>query len=189
MILAEQDTEPGGSLLTERSTIDGEPASLWVERVAGGTHSLANVEVMVRTTVFGYYDHNILERAGASAGGEHGARERYWRIEAGRVTLAAGALERPIPFPDNDRPGIMLASAVRAYLNRWAVRAGSRAVVFANNDDGFSTARDLHQAGMAVTLVDSREDAELPRAFTGWTCASTAAARSWAARAASACRR
>ena len=167
VILAEQDIELGGSLLTDRSTIDGEPASLWVDRIAGELESLDNVEVMARTTVFGYYDHNILGALERLPAAEHAPRERYWRIEAGRVTLAAGALERPIPFPDNDRPGIMLASAVRAYLNRWAVRAGTRAVVFANNDDGFATARDLSQAGMAVTLVDSRDDAELPRALTG----------------------
>jgi sarcosine oxidase subunit alpha len=87
----------------------------------------------------------------------------FWRIAARRAILCAGALERPIAFPDNDRPGVMLAGAVRAYLHRWAV-APRRAVVFTNNDDGWRTAADLTAAGVEVAaLVDTRPDATPPR--------------------------
>ena len=64
-------------------------------------------------------------------------RQRLWRIVAKRCVLAAGALERPLVFGGNDRPGVMLAGAVRTYLNRFAVAPGRRAVVFTNNDDGW----------------------------------------------------
>ena len=90
----------------------------------------------------------------------HLPRECFWRIVAGRTILAAGALERPIAFPDNDRPGIMLASAVRTYLNRYGVAPGSRVTVFANNDAARPTARDLMAAGVKVAaIIDTRPDA------------------------------
>ena len=88
-------------------------------------------------------------------------RECFWRIVAKRAILCAGALERPIAFPNNDRPGIMMAGAVRAYLNRWGVAPGRRSTVFGNNDDAHRTARDLTAAGVeVVAVIDSRADAE-----------------------------
>ena len=74
-------------------------------------------------------------------------------VRAKRVVLATGAIERPLVFGDNDRPGVMLASAVSAYLNRWAVRPGSQAVVFTNNDGAYRTALDLHAAKVPVAAV------------------------------------
>jgi hypothetical protein len=80
-------------------------------------------------------------------------RQTLWRIYAKRAILAGGATERPIAFENNDRPGVMLAGALRAYANRWGVAAGDRVAVFTNNDDGLRTARDLHAKGVDVAAV------------------------------------
>ena len=92
--------------------------------------------------------------------------ETYWRIVAKRSVLAAGALERPVAFRDNDRPGIMTAGAVRAYLNRWGVSAGRNVTIFGNTDDIHRTARDLLDAGVHVAaVIDSRHDAPLSKDY------------------------
>jgi sarcosine oxidase, subunit alpha len=123
------------------------------------------VRLLTRTTVFGYYDHNYLvavqrrtNHLGAAAPA-HRARERIWHIRAGRVILATGAHEQPIAFAGNDRPGVMLAGAARAYLDRYGVVAGRRAVVFTNDDGALLAARELAAAGVAiVAVVDPRAD-------------------------------
>src|SRR5258708_40048012 len=88
---------------------------------------------------------------------ERGARPRLWHIRAGSVVLATGALERPLAFADNDRPGIMLASAAETYVNRFGVMPGRRAVLFANNDDAYRSAASLAAAGIVIAaIVDLR---------------------------------
>ncbi len=166
-ILLDEGDRPGGSLLGERLDLDGAPALDWVEDMVATLAERPETRVLTRTTAFGIYDGNLvgaLERVS-----DHLAtptpfvpRQRYWRIRAGRVVCATGALERPLVFGDNDRPGVMLASAVRTYVNRYGVALGRRAVVFATNDDGYRTALDLHAAGIAVAaVVDARgEDGE-----------------------------
>ena len=122
---------------------------------------MPNVTLMPRTTVFGWYDGNIfgaLERVNdhVAVPPPYEPRQRYWRIIAKRAVLAAGAEERPIVFGGNDLPGVMLASAMRTYANRYAVAAGKSVVVFTNNDSGYRTARDLNAHGVAVE-VDRRQ--------------------------------
>src|SRR6185312_16686398 len=105
------------------------------------------------TTVFGRYDGNYLMAA------ERGARQRLWHIRARKIVLATGAIERPLVFPGNDRPGIMLAGAVETYVNRFAVAPGRRAVLFTNNDDAYHTAAAVKAAGVAVVaIVDLRSE-------------------------------
>ena len=122
-----------------------------------------NVRLMPRTTVTGAYDGGMfgaLERVNQHRArrGEGAPLECFWRIAAKQSILAAGALERPVAFANNDRPGIMTAGAVRAYLNRWGVAPGKQVAVFGNNDDAHRTARDLAAAGVHVAaLIDSRE--------------------------------
>ncbi|MBI4184107.1 MAG: sarcosine oxidase subunit alpha family protein [Proteobacteria bacterium] len=163
VMLADEQAEFGGALLSEGDEIDGRPALEWVGRAAAELASLPEVVPLPRATVFGYYDHNYLAIAERRAdhlgpGAPPGlARRRLWRVRARRVVLATGAHERPLVFADNDRPGVMLASAVRAYLNRYAVAPGRRAVVFTNNDDAYRTAFDLADAGIELAaVVDAR---------------------------------
>ncbi|MGW3992143.1 2Fe-2S iron-sulfur cluster-binding protein [Amycolatopsis sp. NPDC004772] len=117
------------------------------------------VRFLSRTTAFGIYDDGFvlaLERRGEPP--ERISRQRVWRIRAKRIVVATGAHERPIVFPDNDRPGIMLASAARTYLNRYGVLAGRRVVVFTTNDSAYEAASDLAAAGAEIVrIVDARE--------------------------------
>jgi len=165
VLLCDEDFEPGGSLLGERTALDGEAAATWVAATVAELRRLDNVRLLARTAVFGYYDHNTLGavqqlRDHLDAPAAETPRERLWTLEAGRVILATGAHERPIAFAGNDRPGVMLASAARAYVNRFAVRPGTRAVVFGNNDDIQTTADDLEAAGIDIAAVlDARPPA------------------------------
>ena len=147
VILAEADRELGGALL--RRSMEAE----WLTRVCAELAALPDVRVLTDTVVFGRYDGNFLMAE------ERGARSRLWHIRSRRVVLASGAIERPLIFPGNDRPGTMLASAVETYVNRYAVAPGRRAVLFANNDDAYHTAAALKAAGVAIAaIVDPRAD-------------------------------
>uniref|UniRef100_UPI003B51A4E1 sarcosine oxidase subunit alpha family protein n=1 Tax=Roseovarius indicus TaxID=540747 RepID=UPI003B51A4E1 len=164
VVLAEEDVRTGGRLNAETFEVDGVPGRVWAEEVTRELAAMENVRILTRTTVTGAYDHGTygaLERLSPANAAKKGApRECFWRIVAKRAVLAAGALERPIAFQNNDRPGIMNASAVRAYVNRWCVSPGQSVAVFGNNDDAHRTAADLLEAGVHVSaLVDARHDA------------------------------
>jgi sarcosine oxidase subunit alpha len=166
VILADEQMEPGGRFLGERSIVGGRPAVAWVRDAVAELARLPEVRRLPRTTVFGYYDHNYLaalERVTdhlGPAADPRLPRHRLWTIRAREAVLATGGIERPLVFADNDRPGVMLAAAVRTYVNRFAVAPGRRAVVVTNNDDAYRTALDLHAAGLAVgAVVDVRAEA------------------------------
>ena len=179
VIIADERGEPGGSLLYERVSLDGEPAGDWLRKTVVELAGYPEVTLLPRSTVFGYYDQNFLtvvercrtdvegcqtedgtaqagQRGPGGSGGRGEIRQRLWRVRAKRVILAGGACERPLVFPNNDRPGVMLASSVSEYIHRYAVRLGRRAVVFTNNDGGYQTALDLAGAGAHALIVDSR---------------------------------
>ncbi|SFJ70781.1 sarcosine oxidase subunit alpha family protein [Celeribacter neptunius] len=169
VILADEDFSLGGRLTMESDTLDEAEAAAWIASVKAELESLPNVRIMTRTTVFGVYDHGIfgaVERV-ADHLKEPGAkvRQTLWRITAKRAVLAAGATERHIPFADNDRPGVMMAGAMRAYANRWAAspvkRDGDAIAIFTNGDDGHRTAMDLIAKGANVLgVIDARAGAE-----------------------------
>jgi heterotetrameric sarcosine oxidase alpha subunit len=165
VILAEEDAQPGGRLLSERHEINGSHGVEWAAAVAGELRSLPNVRFLARTTVFGVYDgqeYGAVERVSDHLAEplEGQPRQRLWKIVARRAILATGAIERPIVFGGNDRPGVMMASAVSTYLNRYAAVPGKRAVVFTSTDSGWSTAHDLIESGITVAaVVDSRPTA------------------------------
>ena len=161
-LLVDENKDFGGSLRYRDATIDGRPAQAWLDGGLAELRQCPNATLLTRATAFGYYDHNlvaVLERRTdhLPPGSSPAARQCLWRVRARRVVLATGALERPLVFRNNDRPGIMLASAVSIYLRGYAVAAGSRAVVFTNNDSAYPAALDLHNAGVAVVaIVDAR---------------------------------
>ncbi len=163
VILAEQDGQMGGSLLSQpHETIDGKPALDWVADALIELGRNPEVRLLPRTNAFAYYDHNYLamaERVTEHLEEKPGKlpRQRLWKVRAKQVVLATGAIERPLVFCDNDRPGIMLAGAYQTYLNRYAVRPGQRAVIFTNNDGAYGAALDLQRAGVTVAaIVDLR---------------------------------
>ncbi len=165
VILADEDFLPGGRLNSETFALGDQPASDWATATTAELVAMPNVRVMTRTTVLGAFDHGIygaLERVSdhLPTPPEGKPRQILWRIYSKQAILAAGATERPIAFEQNDRPGIMLASALRSYANRWAATPAQRIAIFTNNDDGHRTAADLHAKGVRITaLIDTRPDA------------------------------
>lgn len=164
VILCEESHALGGRLLSDGGTIGGQPAGEWVASVLAELQALPNVRIMARTTVTGAYDHGTygaLERVGLHKPARPNLpRECFWRIVAKHAVLASGALERPVAFENNDRPGIMMASAVRTYLNRYGVVPGKRVTLFANTDQARGVARELMAAGVTVAaIIDPRPDA------------------------------
>ncbi len=168
VILCDEDFRLGGRILAERVVVGDEPGTAWADGVVAELAAMPNAQVLPRTTVFGLYDgltFGAVERVSdhLAEPPPHLPRQRVWRIVAKRAVLAAGSIERPLVFGDNDRPGVMLAGAVRAYLNRFAITPGRRAAVFATHDDGGRTVQDLLAAGVAVeALVDPRPETTPP---------------------------
>ena len=162
VILADEDFRMGGRLNAETFTLGDMPGADWAVQTVAELASLPNVRLMARTTVIGAFDHGtygaverVSDHLPTPATGK--PRQILWRIYSARAILAAGAIERPIAFENNDRPGIMLAGALRAYANRWGVAVGDRMAVFTNNDDGLRTAADLHAKGRDVIVFDARK--------------------------------
>jgi sarcosine oxidase subunit alpha len=160
VILCDEQAELGGSLLAEPSaTIDGQAAWTWLTTTIDSLNSNADrVKLLPRTQAFGYFAQNFValtERVTdhLSAPDPELPRERLWQVRAKEVVLATGAIERPLAFPENDRPGIMLADAARTYLNRYGVKAGSRPVVLTATDTAYEAALDLHKAGVEIALI------------------------------------
>ncbi|MFT5572912.1 MAG: sarcosine oxidase subunit alpha [Cryomorphaceae bacterium] len=158
VILADEQSEFGGRLLSQTEQIDGKPATQWLASVVAELNELPDVRMLKRSTVFGYHDANfttIAERLTdhKALSERSGAREKVWRVRAKHVVIASGAHERPIVFGNNDIPGVMLASAVSTYVNRFAVKLADKALVFANNDSAYQAALDMHAAGIEVTAV------------------------------------
>mgnify|MGYP006288052169 FL=1 len=167
VILVEETAALGGGLLAgapDAVAIDGRPAWAWLAEVEAELRALPEVTLLTRTAATGWYERNWLTLAETLQDhlppGERDPRlprQRMWRVRAKSVVLASGAIERPLLFDANDRPGVMLAGAVRAYLHRWGVAPGRRAVVATNNNDAWRTAFDLHGAGVEIAaIVDSR---------------------------------
>ncbi len=162
VIVADEDFALGGRLLSEQVAIGDEAADDWISAVEAELEALPNVRIIRRATVFGVYDggtYAALERVAdhLAAPAPFMPRQRIWRIVARRSVLAAGANERPLVFGGNDRPGIMLASAARTYINRFAAAPGRRVAVFTAGDDGWRTARDAMRAGVEIAaVIDAR---------------------------------
>ena len=165
VILADEDFRMGGRLNAESFSISDMAGADWAAQTVAELGALPNVRLMPRTTVIGAFDHGIygaLERVAdhLPTPPEGKPRQILWRIYSRRAILCAGAIERPIAFANNDRPGILTASAMRAYANRWAVSPADTVAVFTNNDDGHRTATDLLARGVKVAaLIDTRAEA------------------------------
>jgi heterotetrameric sarcosine oxidase alpha subunit len=165
VILADESFRLGGSLLTEKLSIGGTSADAFARSVLEELASFENVTLMPRTTIFGWYDDNVF--GAVEKVQKHVAVplpelpvERMWRIAAKRAILATGAEERPLVFGGNDRPGVMMASAMRGYLNRYGVAIGQKVAVFTNGGSGYRTAQDLAAQGVEISaIIDTRAGA------------------------------
>jgi sarcosine oxidase subunit alpha len=163
VMLCDEQAEFGGSLQGDPAAhIDAASALDWVTRSIASLQSNPRVTLLPRTTAFGYFAHNFIglnERLSdhLARPAEGQVRERLWQVRARAVVLATGAIERPLVFPGNDRPGILLAGAAQSYLNRYGVKVGSRAVLVTATDAAYQGALDLHAAGVSVIVADIRK--------------------------------
>ena len=152
VILVEQDSEVGGSCLTDNAFNIEEEISKLIQ---------AGVRIMTRTTAFGLYDNSVaglLERVTdhQSSPSRYLPRQRFWTIRTKHTIIATGAIERHIAFGNNDRPGVMNVNATHTYLNRFSVLAGKKIIICTNNDSAYLPAIDLSNAGAEVKIIDSR---------------------------------
>jgi sarcosine oxidase subunit alpha len=162
VILCDEQAELGGSLLHEATaSINGKPARAWLADALAELQAFSNVRLMPRTQAFGYYAQNFV--ALSERVSDHlpdrpeGARERLWQVRAKEVVITTGAIERPLVFTGNDRPGVMLAEAARLYLNRHGIKVGKRVVVVTAHDSAYRVALDLSAAGITIAaIVDTR---------------------------------
>ncbi|MGB1207922.1 MAG: sarcosine oxidase subunit alpha family protein, partial [Paracoccaceae bacterium] len=165
VILADEDYVIGGRLTAETYAIGDHSGTDWAAQTCAALEAMPNVRVMPRTTVIGAFDHGVygaVERVSDHLPVPPSGKPRQilWRIYSKQAILCAGATERPIAFHNNDRPGIMLAGAMRSYANRWAVSPAQQVAVYTNNDDGHRTAADLHAKGVTIAaVIDSRPNA------------------------------
>ena len=162
VILADEDFRMGGRLNAETYDVDGMPGTDWAASIYAELASMPHVRMMPRTTIYGAFDHGIyggLERKTDHLAESAGKpRQVLWRIVSKRALLCAGSTERSIAFGNNDRPGVMLAGAVRSYVNRFGVAPGQQVAIFTNNEDGLRTAADLEARGITVSaIIDARK--------------------------------
>ncbi|MCO5159342.1 MAG: sarcosine oxidase subunit alpha [Aquamicrobium sp.] len=169
VILADEQPEPGGALRHEAgAVIDGQDGWTWAKETAVRLGAMENVRLLPRTTAFGYYAQNfigLVERVSEHLPAPLAdlPRERLWKVRARRVVLATGAIERHMVFPGNDRPGIMLASAARTYLNHYGVAIGRRVGVYTACDSAYHAALDMKKAGIDIAaIIDQRDNPQGP---------------------------
>lgn len=160
VILADDRPALGGALQWEAKRIEAQAALDWTASVESELRAATNARVLTRTTAFGCYDHNLIALSEKlSEPASAGLRERLWHVRAVQVVVAAGAIERPIVFPDNDLPGVMLASAAMTYAAQYAVQPGRRAVVVTSGDSAYEAASALQAAGVEIAaIIDTRPE-------------------------------
>ena len=164
IVLVEHSPWLGGRCIVEAGTVAGKEARQWVDNAQAELAARDNVTILTRTTAFGSFDGNCVycvERVNdhlPPARRYSQPRQRLWRIRAKEIVLATGALERPLVFKNNDRPGVMLASSICTYLSRFSVLPGQRTVVFTNNDSAYNAVEALvNSGGQVVVIADTRE--------------------------------
>ena len=164
VMVCDEQSEMGGWLLSSDQKVAGQDAAAWLERTLQELAAMPHVQLLPRTTAFGFQDHRLLtlmERYSDHLPLDARAayRERLWKVRAKQVILATGAHERPLVFAGNDIPGVMLSSAVVTYIRRYSIKLGKLACVFTNNDAGYEAALTLRSIGVAVQVVDARSQA------------------------------
>jgi len=170
VLLVDEKPEHGGSLVgsnNEVTSIDDKTPKEWIQKTYSELLKNKNIKVLNRTSVAAYHNYNYLIMMQNLTDHlnendkKNKIRQRLWKVRAKKVILATGSIERPMVFDCNDRPGIMLSSAVRKYLNHYGVKCGNNVIIFSNNDDSYETALSLHDKGVKVkAIIDIRKESE-----------------------------
>ena len=165
VILAEDKSRFGGSLLTSEVSIGNQNGKDWADNIIGELKEMPNVTVKNRSQVFGYYDHNMLvmsERLSdhLPKSKKYTPKQRLWYIRAKEVIISTGSIERPIVFGNNDTPGVVLASAAKEYLKVYGVLVGKKPLIFTNNDSAYETAIEFKKNNINPIILDTRKNPE-----------------------------
>ena len=165
VILAEDKPRYGGSLLTDDVTIGNKKGNQWADEVIGQLKSMQNVLIKNRSQVFGYYDRNMMVMLERTKDHDEKLskftpRQRLWYIRAKQVIISTGSIERPLVFGNNDRPGILLASAAKEYMKVYGVLVGKKPIIFTNNDTAYDLAVDFKKNGIDSLVIDIRSDSD-----------------------------
>tara|TARA_E500000331_G_scaffold123909_1_gene121429 strand:+ start:279 stop:3281 length:3003 start_codon:yes stop_codon:yes gene_type:complete len=170
VLLVDEKPEHGGTLTgsdNEVNKINNKKPKDWINETCSNLSKNKNIKILNRTSVAAYHNYNYLIMSQNLT--DHlnedekkdKIRQRLWKVRAKKVILATGSIERTMVFDCNDRPGIMLCSAVRKYLNYYGVKCGNNIVIFANNDDAYETAISLHNKGIKIkAIIDIRENSQ-----------------------------
>ncbi len=164
VLLCERDFRLGGrAWASQAAPVPGQSTDDWVAEMEARVHAHPNIELLRNTTIFGIYDGGIfgaaetVDRTASDA-----PRERLWRIAASASILATGAIERPLLFPGNDLPGVLLAGAAAIYARRFGVAVGRRMAFYVNNDSGWRAAQQCANAGVEIAAVIDARAAHSP---------------------------
>ncbi len=169
VLLVEQESQTGGSILSSNNydnKISGKSQNEWKNKILEELSKFDNVKIITNTTLFAYMHYNYLLaiqdlQPNKGIDKANSIRQIIWKIRAKKVILATGSIERPLTFPNNDRPGIMLANSVSKYLNGYGVNLGKQIVIFTNNDSAYQTAIDCHYQNInVVAVIDVRNNLE-----------------------------
>ncbi len=163
VILAEDKSRFGGSLLTSEVTIGNQSGQEWAEKIISELKSMPNVIVKNRSQVFGYYDHNMLVMSERISDHlpkteKYVPKQKLWYIRAKEVIISSGSIERPLVFGNNDTPGVILSSAAKEYLKIYGVLVGKKPLIFTNNDSGYETAIEFKKNGVEPIILDTRKN-------------------------------
>ena len=170
VLLIDEKPEHGGSLVgsnSEVNTINNDTPNEWIKKTYSELLKSKNIKILNRTSAAAYHNYNYLIMMQnltdhlSENDKKNKIRQRLWKVRAKKVILATGSIERTMVFDNNDKPGIMLSSAVRKYLNHYAVKCGNKVIIFANNDDAYETALSLHNKGVKINaIIDIREKSD-----------------------------
>ena len=163
VILAEDKSRFGGTLLTSDVNIGNQSGKEWADSIVSELKEMSNVTIKNRSQVFGYYDHNMLVMSERISDHlpktkKYHPKQRLWYIRAKEVLISSGSIERPIVFGNNDTPGVMLSSAAKEYMKVYGVLVGKKPLVFTNNDSGYETAIEFKKNGVDPIILDTRKE-------------------------------
>ena len=153
VLLVDDQAELGGTLYQSKE-VDGVPTATWIAEQNAAIER-AGGRILKKTTAFGVYDHNLV---GLAEFGAFGHAPRLWRMRAGKIMIATGAIDRPVTFGNNDLPGVMSALAASEYLARYGVLVGEEAVALSSNSIADQALTNLADAGMSI----SQKPTDLP---------------------------
>ena len=166
-LLLDEKPHLGGTTIyqsSEFNKINNQYSSKWLENEISKLKNIKNLEIKTRTSVAAYHGYNfLLARENLT---DHlplnkkkdKIRQRLLKIRAKKVIAATGSIERPLIFNNNDRPGIILSSAIKKYSDYYGVVCGKENILFTNNDSAYETAISLFNKGIKINaIIDIRE--------------------------------